>query len=413
MTRPKPKERDIFYNAALPFLYEPKSMPKLITLLLVSTLTVMAGATISPALPQMEAFFTEVPNAAFWVKLMLTMPALFTAISAPFVGIIIDRFGRKPLLVFATLLYGAAGGSGLVLSSVAGLLVGRALLGISVAAIMTTATTLIADYYLGPKREQVMGLQAAFVGYGGVLFLILGGLLADIGWRFPFAIYLMAFGLCALVALFITEPPRSQKAASFPAGSLPVDPIRLPTKLIAAIYTMMLASMVAFYLVPVQLPFYLKELAEVSNFQVGMAIASLTLASAIVSMSYRRIKARLTFGGIMVLVYLFMGAGYGMIAIAPTYVMVLVGLLLAGIGLGLLMPNMNVWLSSTVPTLSRGRVLGGLTTCLFLGQFFSPIISQPITQQIGMAATYGLFGLSMGLAASGIIVTLRVNRTKC
>jgi MFS family permease len=124
-------------------------------------------------------------------------------------------------------------------------------------------------------------------------------------------------------------------------------------------------------------------------------------------------QARLTFGGIMVLVYLFMGAGYGMIAIAPTYVMVLVGLLLAGIGLGLLMPNMNVWLSSTVPTLSRGRVLGGLTTCIFLGQFFSPIISQPITQQIGMAATYGLFGLSMGLAASGIIVTLRVNRTKC
>ena len=106
-------------------------MPQLITLLLVSTMTVMAGATISPALPQIETFFAEVPNAAFWVKLMLTMPALLTAISAPFVGIIIDRFGRKPLLVAATLLYGTAGGSGLVLSSLTGLLVERALLGLS------------------------------------------------------------------------------------------------------------------------------------------------------------------------------------------------------------------------------------------------------------------------------------------
>lgn len=385
---------------------------KQITLLLVSTMTVMAGATISPALPQIEDFFAEVANATFWVKLMLTMPALFTAISAPFVGIIIDRFGRKPLLVAATLLYGAAGGSGLFLSSLAGLLAGRALLGVSVAAIMTTATALIADYYLGPKREQVMGLQAAFVGYGGVLFLILGGILADISWRFPFAIYLMAFGLCALVVLFITEPQRSQKKAIAPMGSLPVSPTQLPTKLIAAIYTMMFASMVAFYLVPVQLPFYLKELAAVSNSQVGVAIASLTLASAIVSMSYRYIKARLSFVSILALVYLSMGAGYGIIGLAQTYAMVLVGLLLAGIGLGPLMPNMNVWLSAKVPALSRGRVLGGLTTCIFLGQFFSPVISQPITQQIGLAATYGLFGISMVLAASGIVAALWVNRPK-
>ncbi|MGB3494854.1 MAG: MFS transporter [Elainellaceae cyanobacterium] len=388
-------------------------MPQLITLLLVSTMTVMAGATISPALPQIEAFFSEVPNAAFWVKLMLTMPALFTALSAPFVGIIIDRFGRKPLLVAATLLYGTAGGSGLVLSSLPGLLVGRAFLGLAVAAIMTTATALIADYYLGPKREQVMGLQAAFVGYGGVLFLILGGILADLGWRFPFAIYLMAFGLCALVMLFITEPQRPKPDETTPLNSeLPVAPAKLPVRLVGAIYAMMFASMVAFYLVPVQLPFYLKELATVSNTQVGMAIASLTLASAIVSMNYRRIKAHLTFGGIMVLVYLFMGAGYGVIAIAQTYSIVLVGLLLAGIGLGLLMPNMNVWLSATVPAMTRGRVLGGLTTCIFLGQFSSPIVSQPLTQQMGLASTYGVFGLGMVALAVGIVVVLRVNLTR-
>ncbi|HEY9738404.1 MAG TPA: MFS transporter, partial [Trichocoleus sp.] len=181
-------------------------MLKLITLLLISSMTVMAGATLSPALPQIQKFFQEVPDSGFWVRLMLTMPGLFTAISAPFAGIIADRLGRRPLLLAAILLYGLAGGSGLVLSSISGLLIGRALLGLAVGAIMTTATALIADYYQGPQRNQVMGIQASFMSFGGVAFLVLGGLLADIGWRAPFLIYLMAFVVFGLALVFITEP---------------------------------------------------------------------------------------------------------------------------------------------------------------------------------------------------------------
>jgi MFS family permease len=53
---------------------------------------------------------------------------------------------------------------------------------------MTTATTLIADYYEGERRSAVMGQQAAFMGFGGVVFLVLGGVLADLSWRAPFGI---------------------------------------------------------------------------------------------------------------------------------------------------------------------------------------------------------------------------------
>gem|GEM_PF-4090580 len=40
------------------------------TLLLVSTLTVMAGATIAPSLPAMQEHFRDVNNAALWVRLV-------------------------------------------------------------------------------------------------------------------------------------------------------------------------------------------------------------------------------------------------------------------------------------------------------------------------------------------------------
>ena len=47
-----------------------------ITLILVSTLTVMSGATIAPSLPAMREYFAEVPHADYLVRLVLTLPAL-------------------------------------------------------------------------------------------------------------------------------------------------------------------------------------------------------------------------------------------------------------------------------------------------------------------------------------------------
>jgi hypothetical protein len=57
-----------------------------VTLLLTSTFTVMAWTMIAPALPSIQAHFAEVANVAFWVRLVLTLPALFIAASAPIAG---------------------------------------------------------------------------------------------------------------------------------------------------------------------------------------------------------------------------------------------------------------------------------------------------------------------------------------
>lgn len=147
----------------------PNSSLTKITLLLVSTLTVMSGATISPSLPAMQAHFSDVPNADFWVRLVLTVPALFIVIGSPIAGQIVDKIGRKPLLLGSAILYGFAGSSGFLLNSLFAILIGRALLGLAVAGVMVSATTLIADYYQGDARASFMGLQAAFMGFGGVL----------------------------------------------------------------------------------------------------------------------------------------------------------------------------------------------------------------------------------------------------
>ena len=269
------------------------------------------------------------------------------------------------------------------------MLVGRAFLGISVAGIMTIATTLVGDYYSGNSRAQFLGLQSAFMGLAGVLFLSVGGFVADLNWRFPFLIYLMALILLPCALLFLPEPQRNSP------GTINTDAAtaKFPLAPVAITYGIALISQIVFYLIPVQLPFYLKQIANANASQSGLAIALATLFSAISSLNFRRIKAKLDFTAIYGISFINIALGYALIAWAANYPVIGMGLILTGLGLGLLMPNMNFYLTSIAPDNLRGRVLSGITTAFFLGQFLSPLISQPLSKSIGLGSTYGVGAL--------------------
>ncbi|MBE9029211.1 MFS transporter [filamentous cyanobacterium LEGE 11480] len=382
-------------------------MLKLITLLLTSSMTVMAGATIAPALPKIQEFFAIPADSpeAIKVKLLLTIPALFTAIGGILSGIIIDRLGRKWPLVIAVLVYGIAGCSGLILNDLTPMLIGRAFLGLSVAMITTTSAALIADYFHGPERTRIMGIQAAAMGMGGVLFLLLGGAVATYSWRFPFLIYLLAFIILPLV-LQLEEPDRSQSPHFDIAEP---DNQSLPVVTIGIVYALTFITMMIFYMVPVQLPFYIQSAGFGGSWEAGVAIAICTLASAGASLLYAQLKANLSFGKVLMCLFFLLASGYGVLSHAPTYEILVLGLILAGSGLGFVLPNMNVWLNAKSPPSLRGKVLGGLTTCIFLGQFCSPLIVQPIAQQVGLQYSYTigagvLFFIGL-LIASKLVLT--------
>ncbi|MCH7480874.1 MAG: MFS transporter, partial [Chloroflexi bacterium] len=74
------------------------------------------------------------------------------------------------------------------------------------------------------------------------------------------------------------------------------------------------------------------------------------------------------------------------------------GLLISGIGLGLLLPNLNLWLVSVIPPAVRGRAIGGLATVVSMGQFLSPIATQPVEQHIGLASVF--------IAGGGVMLLL-------
>ncbi|MBC8139462.1 MAG: MFS transporter [Fibrella sp.] len=360
----------------------------------------MAGATIAPALPAIERHFTGTGgDIPLLTRLALTFPALFIALFAPIAGTLADRYGRRRQLIIGIALYAFAGVSGFFAPSLPLMLVGRALLGLAVAAIMTAATALIADYYTGTRRTAFLGLQAAFMSGGGVLFLAGGGYLAQIGWQYPFLVYLLSLFILPLAVLFAFEPEK--KSVPVLPGDTPVTVPRVPISLFVLLYANMLIMQIVFYLIPVQLPFYLEKLTGANPAQSGQALALGTLAGAAMSFGFGKLRSRFSNATLLSWFALLMGTGYVGIGLSPNYGAVLASLIVAGLGFGLLLPVTSVWLTSATPPALRGRIIGGLTTAMFAGQFLSPLITKPLSDQFGLAATYvgaGIVTLCIGIA---------------
>lgn len=349
----------------------------------------VSGAAVSPALPTIAAAFTDVPHYELLVQLVLTVPALFIAIGSPVAGWLCDRWGRRPVLIASIFLYAAAGGSGFVLDNLYAILVGRAVLGLTVAGIITSCSTLIGDYFEGHDRERVMGQQAAFMSYSGVVFPLASGVLAGFGWSYPFLVYLAALAVLPGIFASVYEPARQHhEAASGDGAATPAHSLWL----VGLIYALAIITFVAFYMLPVQLPFYLEELTGGGAKQAGLALAGVSACAGTASLRFRWVKRGFSSPGLIALTFTLIAAGFLLMARAEGYGLLTAGIVLSGIGLGWTTPNLSVWLLNGIPERVRGRFIGGFSTSVFLGQFLSPIAARPFVDVGGYAYAYAAVG---------------------
>lgn len=369
---------------------------KKIILLACSTLTVMAGAILAPSLPLVEKQLANSEFELTLVKLIVTLPGLFIAITAPFAGSIADKFGRKRLLLMGLLIYAVSGTSGLYLNDLYVILLGRAFLGLSVAAVMTASTTLIGDYLSGQQRQKFLGIQAAFMALGGVIFVTGGGLLADVHWRLPFAVYGIAAILLPLSYGIITEPAYQNNSPSKPDFDVESNTHK-PT--VWVIYAFALLGMMTFYMVPLQIPFLLQKDLEVNNALTGLAIACSTGFGALASFSYGMLKAKLSYASLYTLSFVLLSAGLFGVYLSNDYASYLISLGITGLGSGFLMPNSSNWIIALAPLHARGKLVGGLTAAIFTGQFLSPIAFAPVIDAIGLHGSF-VAGASLLVACS-------------
>jgi MFS family permease len=371
------------------------------TILLTSGLAFLAPSAIAPGLPSLRADYAHVDHAAFLSPLVLTMPMLFIALAGPFVGYAVDKCGRRNVLIASTLLYGLAGISGLVIESIVPLLVSRALLGVFLAGIMTSVTALIGDYFEGPERSRVAGLQGAFMSFGTLVFVVIAGLLAEIHWRVSFTLFATAFVLLPLMFLSLYEPVSSRKA-DVRVSDPPLTMRQWTT--IGLICSLAFVSMLMLFLIPSQTAFFLAEIGVEDPTRAGLAIGLFNFTAGLTSLTYSRIRARLSAETIFALIYGLGGVGFIMTGMAETFTATMIAMAVGGLSVGAFLPSINLAIISRTSISVRGRALGALTTMFFLGQFFSPVYAVPIASVSSVGNAFVVSGVVLFVLSAGFIL---------
>jgi len=347
----------------------PWNSPTLYVILSSSLVGVMGVSLISPVLPDLRAVFGVTDSQIGLVITAYTVPGIFLT---PFVGLAADRFGRRAVLVPLLFVFGIAGAGVALARTFTEVLILRFVQGIGASALVTIAVTLIGDLYDGDRRDAVMGLNGSTVGTGAAIYPVVGGTLAALWWGGPFLFFGIGVlvGIFAVFALGETDDSEPTDLRTYFASLGEV--IVLPQAL--AIFMAIFVVFVLLYgAVLTALPLLLSDEFGLESGSIGLLLAMVSLASAIVSSQFGRISNWRSPTQLVSLGFVAYGSSLIGLWFAPSPLYVGVSLLVFGAGIGITMPSIDTAIVTIVSSRLRAGMMGMRTSVLRLGQTVGPI----------------------------------------
>jgi len=359
-----------------------------IIITLTSMLPMMAIVALMPIVPAISQNFKNIPNINTWAPLVLSAPGFCIAIISPYAGYLMDKFGRKKLLVTTMILYGIGGVAPFFITSFPVLMGSRLILGIGEAFIMTIANVLLGDYFEPEQRAKWLMVQGIAGPFLGIMLLSLSGNLAVTGWQYPFLVYGVAFIIALATWLYIFEPQKSKTL--LPPGTFAV---KMPLKLVAKLCSITLIASTIYFVYTLQFSLALdaigiKDRAEIGNISAVVCIAVPIGALIFKLFSKKPIRLQL------LIVSIFIGTGLTGIGSSGTTTSVMIFAAVQQLGCGMTMPVLIAWGLNTLPAEFRGRGMGFWSGAFFLGQFISPLVVTAVRWLSGsLLSAFVVFGI--------------------
>ena len=164
--------------------------------------------------PVMPFIKNEYHFSAFDMGVMSSLFAFVQFVASPVVGRTSDKMGRKPMLVWGLLIFSLAEFVFALANQLWLFDISRAVDGLSAAMFVPTSMALAADLTSVKDRAKVIGwLSAAFSG-GLILGPGLGGILANINYKFPFWVAGILGIISTLVAMFLLPSDSDERFKS-------------------------------------------------------------------------------------------------------------------------------------------------------------------------------------------------------
>jgi len=376
-------------------------VPQGITIVVAGFLPIFAIVSMFPAMPSIMRHFGDNPQARDLVPLMVSAPGLTIAILAPFMGIVIDRFGRIKLLTWATLLYGFAGTAPFFLEDLYAVFASRLLLGVAEAVILTAVNTLIGDYWEDTGRRDWLLLQGLAGPALAAGVILIAGPATEVRWNGVFLVYAVAFPVFFAVRAFLFEPGAQTAPAVTAVADNRDTPFPTADVVLVGAVTLLASALYYVFIISGGLAFNEVGVTEPSRISELTALpAMFILVGAVIFRLISHWSNAMQLG----MFFLVIGIGLAGIGLAENWQTLVLFLVLQQTGAGMAVTTLIAWAQTKFPYQHRGRGMGVWTACFFFGQFSSPWLVARVESQLG--TTQDAFTVAGMLALAAAVIGL-------
>ena len=372
-------------------------------IVLYGVLSALASGAIVPLLPFIDKEFGT-PENGVMVKMVLTALGIGTLVGAPLGGYLADRLGLRIVMLWSAIGCGIAGCAVFLSTSLIEVLAARFLIGAMLGAFGSAMVAAIGQAWDGNERDRWLGLVMAIGTLSLLIVSPLTGVLADMGWRNAFILYGLAFPLAIAVVMGFSRgggaaaQSQAEQAAS---GGLPIFELCALGVVAGSV-----SAGSAMYT-----PFLFQDLGVTTA--TGIAIFSLSSAImvGVAGIAYGFVRRKLSLTQIFVIGPVLCCVGLALAAVSGSPVIAALCLAVQGIGIGLVLPSLNVHAIQKSQQSNRARAVGIVRAAMMTGPFLVQFALEPLSRMGGpglallaLAACSALFAIVAGLLRVGTII---------
>lgn len=343
---------------------------------------------------------TSVEQQAIWAGVINAAGPLVMAFSAPFWGMMSDRYGRKPM-VLRSMFAGAAFIGLMALATSPWQLVGLRIFEGALTGTMIAATTLIATSIPKERLGFSLGLMQTGVFAGSAIGPLFGGIMADlIGYRATFGLAGSMLFIGGVLVVFFVQEHFERPAASGEGGKQDRAVVRaliLAPAMFAMIMVVFMLRLVTSAIQPI-VPLFVEQLSHTTsaiNTLSGLSLGVMGLTSALAAIFLGRIGDRIGQRTILIVSALLAGLLYFPQAAAQSVTQLIIIQALFGVAVGGVVPTANAVIANLTPPERRGAIYGISGAIVSFGGFVGPISGALLAAAIDIRATFVMTGLMM------------------
>ena len=351
--------------------------------------TFFTGASFSIVMPFMALYIEELgvkgDMVEWYAGLSVAISALASALVSPVWGRLADRYGRKPMMIRASMVMTFTMGGLALVPNVFWLLFLRTLNGLF-AGYVPNATALIASQVPQNRSGYALGTLSTGLTAGVLIGPLLGGTLSEaFGMRGTFLLVGLILFICCLLTIFGLRED-FQPVEKGEMMTLSQVFARIPSKsmLIGLFVTSMIIQISAQSIAPM-LALYIRYLGQRENilFYSGLIVSAMGFSSLLSTPYLGKLGDRIGNHRLLLMGLFYSFLLYFLCGFAGSALQLGILRFAYGFGVGALMPSVNSLLTKMTPKEGISRIFSFNQSFSYIGQVLGPFVGSAVATGLG------------------------------